>query len=374
VSPGPELLRSPIADRIVGDGQQVEDIYGMEQPLVVDDLALEYAAVREGVGILDFSPLTKVDIEGADARAKMNGLYTRNIEKLAVGRIAYGAILNEDGGIIDDSTVMVRSPERLRMAGSPLMPGVVIPWAEERGLRAVERRSELAHINIQGPRSRDLLAKLVSIDISNEAFPYYTLKDSVVVAGIDEVMITRMGFTAELGYELFVPVDCALDAYDAIIEAGAEFGARPVGVLTILTVRLEAGMIMGEFEYDESVSPWEASLGWAVDLDKGGFQGRDAALRLREERSGRLISVVLEGGEDAATGARLATSTGEEIGHVTMAMPSPFLGGKTLGLARVDKQHVEPGTRVLATVGEEEIAGELVATPVYDPGRTRVRS
>jgi aminomethyltransferase len=367
------LLKSPIGARTTREGGEIEDIYGMAQPVFIDDPMLEYNAVREGVGLLDFSPLMKVDIEGRDAKKKLNRLHTRDLEKVPTGRIAYGAILNDRGGIVDDSTVMVRGDDRLRMAGSPLMPDQVIPFANENDLEAVERRAELAHLNIQGPRSRDLLAKVTSVDVSNEAFPYYTFKDSMLVAGVEDAFVTRMGYTAELGYELFVPADRALDVYDALMEAGAEYGMRPVGVAAIMMIRLEAGMVMGEFEYDEDTSPWEASLGWAVDLDKGDFRGRDAVIKLRDERPGRIISVVLERGDDAATGAELK-SDGETIGKVTMSMPSPYLHGKTLGLARVDKAKAQPGVHVIAVVGEDEIPGELVATPVYDPERKRVKS
>ena len=333
----------------------------------------EYQAIREGVGLLDFSPLLKVDIGGPEAKPKMNQLFTRHLEKVPTGRIAYGTILNDDGGIVDDSTVAIRGEDRLRVVGGPLMPPEVIAFAQANGLAASERREDLAHLNIQGPHSRRLLVKLTDEDVSNAAFPYYNFKDAIMVAGVRDVYVTRMGFTAELGYELFVPADRALEVYDAIMEAGAELGVRPVGVAAIMMVRLEAGMVMGEFEYDPATSPWECGLGWAVDLEKGEFRGRDAVLRLRDSRRVRLASVVLERGEDAATGAPLMID-GRQIGAVTMAAPSPYLGGKTLGLAKVDKDHATPGRRVLAVVGGEEIPGELVTTPVYDPERKRVRS
>jgi aminomethyltransferase len=368
-----ELLRSPIAERVVRPDHELVDIYGMGIPAVVDDPLLEYRAVRENAGLLDFSPLMKVDINGPDARRKMSGIHTRDVTKLPPGRIVYGAIVTEDGHMVDDSTFMVRSPDRLRIVGSPLMPPEVIPFAKAQDLTAVERRSELAHLNVQGPRSRDILGQLTAEDLAKEAFPYYTFKDSIAVAGVDEVFVTRMGYTAELGYELFVPVDRALDIYDALMEAGEPFGLRPVGVAAIMMVRIEAGMVMGEFEYDPDTSPWECGLGWAVDMDKGDFRGRDALARLREERTDRVVSVVLASGEDAASGAALAVEGGA-IGHVTMAVASPHLGGKTLGLARVHRDFATPGTKVVASVDAEEVPGEIVSTPVYDPQRKRVRS
>jgi aminomethyltransferase len=369
-----ELLESPIAARVVRDDHELVDIYGMGVPAVVEDALAEYTAVREGAGLLDFSPLMKVDVEGPDAQAKISRLHTRDITKLRPGRIAYGAILDDGGQMVDDSTVMVRAPDRLRVVGSPLMPPQVIPFAEAHGLRATERRDQLAHLNIQGPRSREILSALTTEDVSNEAFPYYTFKDSIAVAGIDDVFVTRMGFTAELGYELFVPVERALDVYDALMEAGRPVGLRPVGVAAVMVVRIEAGMIMGDgLEYDTTVSPWECGLGWAVDLDKGEFRGRDATVRLRDERTDRLVSVVLDRGEDAATGASL-TAGGEAIGHVSMAVASLHLDGKTLGLAKVHRDFASPGTRVVASLEGDEVGGEVVATPVYDPERKRVRS
>ena len=369
-----QLLHSPVHERIVRGDAEVMDVYGMAQPIVAEDVELEYRAVREGVGILDFSPLLKVDIEGPNAKQLMNPAFTRDISKVSTGRIAYGAVLGEDGLMRDDSTVGVRGDDRLRVAGSPLMPREVVPYAESVGLTATERRSELAHLNLQGPRSRDVLARLTDVDVSNAAFPYYTIKDGIRVAGVDDAYVARMGYTAELGYELMVPADSALGVFDALMEAGAEFGIRPVGGAAIMMVRIEAGMVMGEFEYDTRTSPWECGLGWAVDLEKGDFRGRDAVLRLRDERRQRLVGVALERGEDTATGAPLQSAEGEAIGAITMSMPSPYLGGKTLALAQVDEAHAAPGTSVRAAVDGDEIAGEVVSIPVYDPERKRVRS
>jgi len=107
-----ELLPSPIAARTVREGVDVEDIYGMAQPVAIDDPLLEYKAVREGVGLLDFSPLMKVDIDGPDAKRKINGLHTRDLNKIRTGRIAYGVILNDQGGTVGDSTVL-RADDRL---------------------------------------------------------------------------------------------------------------------------------------------------------------------------------------------------------------------------------------------------------------------
>lgn len=368
------MLDSPIAARVVRAGHELVDIYGMGIPAVVDDAEREYRAVREGVGLLDFSPLFKVDVEGAGAHDALNRLVARDLRPLTPGRIAYTPIVGEDGLMRDDSTVMVRDSDRLRVVGGPGMPEQVIPCAQAAGLAAVERRAELAHLNVQGPLSRELLAAITEDDVSNEAFPYYTFRESMRVAGVDGVFVTRMGFTAELGYELFLPVSRALEVYDRLMDAGGPLGLRAVGVAAVMMVRVEAGMVMGDgLEYDETVSPWECGLASAVDLEKGDFQGRAALLELRDRRPDRLASVVLEDGADSATGAALAVG-GEAAGRVTMAVASPLLGGRTLGLARIRGDLAQPGTRVVASVQGRDVAGEVVSTPVYDPERRRVRS
>jgi aminomethyltransferase len=368
------MLDSPIAARVVRAGHELVDIYGMGIPAVVDDVDLEYRAVREGVGLLDFSPLFKVDVEGPGAQEALNWLVTRDLRRSAPGRIAYTPILGDDGLMRDDSTVMVRDSDRVRVVGGPGMPEQVIPVAEAAGLAAVERRAELAHLNLQGPRSRELLAAVTDEDVSNDAFPYYTFKEGMRVAGMDEVFVTRMGFTAELGYELMLPASRAIEVYDALMEAGEPLGLRPVGVAAVMTIRVEAGMVMGDgLEYDDSVSPWECGLGWAVDTGKGDFRGRAALLELRDQRPERLASVVLDDGADAATGAPL-TVGGEAVGRITMAVASPHLDGRTLGLARIHRDSAQPGTRVIASVGEREVVGQVVSTPAYDPERVRVRS
>jgi aminomethyltransferase len=369
-----ELLRSSVASRYLRDDQELFDAYGMALPMVVDGADVEYRAVREGVGLMDFSPLLKVDVEGADAKAKLNELVTRDLSRVPVGRIAYGAIVGEDGLMRDDSTVMVRGDDRVRVVGGPGMPAEVISFAEERGLRAVERRKDLAHLTLQGPRSREVFAAITAEDVSNESFSYYTFKEGLRVGGVDDVFVTRMGYTAELGYEFFVPVGGALQLYDALMEAGATAGIRVIGVDAILVIRTESGLVLGDgAEYDNTISPWECGLGWAIDMEKGPFRGRDALERLREQRTQRLISVVLARGDDAASGAPLSVD-GDVIGNITLSVRSPYLKGKTLGLARVHHSRTEPGTKVVASLEGDEIPGEIVRTPVYDPERRRVRS
>jgi aminomethyltransferase len=185
--------------------------------------------------------------------------------------------------------------------------------------------------------------------------------------------MTRLGYTAELGYELWVEEARALELWDALVEALGPEGMKIVGMVALDLFRIEGGFIIGGIEYDPSVSPYECGLGWAVDLEKGDFQGREALRRAAEETSLRLTSVELESGGDEASGAPLLVD-GEEVGLVTQAVESPYRSGATVGLAKIRKDLREPGTAVEARVGERIVAGQVVRHPVYDPERKRAKT
>lgn len=350
------------------------DLFGYLAPSVVSDTLEEYRACREAAALMDFSMLRKVDLEGEGALALVNAIVTRDVSRLTPGRIAYGALCDERGKMVDDCTVMMRSPDRVRFCGANDRDFEIFAAAaraEGGAISVSERTDELPHLCLQGPRSREILQGLTSSDLSNAAFPYYTFREDVEIAGIP-VFMTRLGYTAELGYELWVARDHALELWDALNEAGTLAGMKVIGMVCLDLFRIEGGFIIGGVEYDSTVSPYECGLGWSVELDKGEFQGRDGLRRDRDATTLRLTSVVLESGGDAASGAPLRAG-GEEVGLVTQAVESPHLGGKTLGLAKIRKELREPGTKVEALVDGAVVPGEVVRHPVYDPERRRAK-
>jgi aminomethyltransferase len=348
------------------------DLFGYWAPTVVTDTREEYRAVRETAGLMDFSMLRKIDLEGEGAVALVNSVVTRDVSKLTPGRIAYGALADENGKMVDDCTTMLRAPDRIRFCGANDRDYEYFSAkAEGTGIAVREFTDAMPHLCVQGPKSRELLQAVASRDLSNEAFPYYTFREDVEIAGIP-VFMTRLGYTAELGYELWVERERALDLWDRLIEAGDPHELRVIGMVALDLFRIEGGFIIGGVEYDPTVSPYECGLGWSVELDKGDFQGREALRRDKEATQLRLTSVVLERGSDEASGAALAVD-GEEVGLVTQAVASPYLEGKTLGLAKIRKDLNEPGQEIEAQVGEELVAGEVVRHPVYDPERKRAK-
>src|SRR5206468_8831612 len=163
-----------------------------------------------------------------------------------------------------------------------------------------------------GPLSRQMLQPLANQDLSNASFPYYRFREDVEIAGIP-IFMTRLGYTAELGYELWVERERALELWDALVSALEPQGMKLIGMTALDLFRIEGGFIIGGIEYDPTVSPYECGLGWSVDLDKGEFQGREALARDKDATQLRLTSVVLERGGDEASGGEIFVD-GEEVG------------------------------------------------------------
>jgi glycine cleavage system T protein (aminomethyltransferase) len=355
------------------------DLFGYLAPSLVTDTLEEYRAVREAAGLMDFSMLRKIDLSGPGAVEFLNSLVTRDLLRLRPGRIGYGALTDSRGKMIDDCTASVFGPDKVRFCGASDRDFEL--FSERAAGTSVEVRhftDEMPHLCVQGPASREILQPLCDQDLSNEAFPYYTFRDDVRVTGIP-VFMTRLGYTAELGYELWVPRDRALELFDTLVEAGEPAGMRLVGMDALDLLRIEGGFIIGGIEYDSSVSPYECGLGWAVDLGKGPFPGSEALALDKERTDVRLGSVVLDSGGAAASGARLAVD-GADVGYVTQAIASPHLGGRTLGLAKLRRPQNAVGTKVIATLSGtgsaapgDVVPGEVVRHPVYDPERKRAK-
>ena len=346
------------------------DVFGCAVPVSCGDIEAEYGALRTSVAAMEFSMLYRWDLVGEGALDAVNSVHSRDLHKLADGQIAYGVFVDDDGKMVDDVTVFRSGPDRVRVIGGNVeADDLILRTAAPDGVTVTECRDETAQLSIQGPRSREVLQSMTSADLFNEAMPYYTFRTGMVVGGVTG-QLNRMGFTAELGYEFICGVDDVAAFGEALLEAGAGAGIRIAGAATVMMARIEGGMVMAELEYDHTSTPFECRLGWAVDFDKGPFRGRDALLAARDAAPDRVVTVVIDGIE----GAEFAPITldGEEIGVVTMAVPSPVQGG-TLGLARVRKAAAAVGTRFEGVAGDAAFTAQVVKTPVYDPERIRVR-
>lgn len=361
------LLPTPLSP-LYGEGvEEWMDVFGFAIPVTWGDPAAEYDAIRNHVAVIEFSMLLKYDVTGPGAADCVNRVFSRDVTAMKPGRVAYGVVVDLDGHMVDDCTVFYHGPERVMVMGANPRLGEDLTAAAEPGVMVRECRADYAQISVQGPNSRALLQELCADDLSNAALPYYDFHDGVTIAGIP-MQISRLGFTGELGYELLLPAARTPELWADLTAAGKRHGLRPVGGAGLMMARIEAGLIMGGLEYDETSTPWECRMGWAVDLTKPDFQGKAALAASKDAAHGTLVSIAFPTDAEDLDGAEI-TVGGSPAGTISMAIPSPALDGRMLALARIRKSQASVGTSVSAT----GYSGNVVNMPVYDPERKRTR-
>jgi aminomethyltransferase len=338
----------------------------------------EYVACRENVVVTDLSTLRKFEITGPDAENLLALALTRNIRKLSIGQVVYTAMCYEHGGMIDDGTVMRLGPNNFRFICGSDYSGVWLrELAAKRGLRTFVRNStdQLNNLSLQGPRSRELLAPLIFTpptqpSINELKWFRFTIGRLGGPQGIP-LVISRTGYTGELGYELWVHPSNAVALWDAMVEAGAQ----PMGFAALDMLRIEAGLILAGHEFSDETDPYEAGIGFAVADREEEFIGRDALRRRATNPLRKLVGLVIEGGEPVHHGDCVHVGRAQ-VGVVTSAMRSPMLR-QSIALARVDAYHAELGTAV--EIGkldgqQKRLSAKIVRFPHYDPEKTRVRA
>lgn len=345
----------------------------------------EYHACREKCVIMDLSPLRKFEITGPDAEALCQYAFTRNMKTLAVGGVVYTAMCYEHGGMIDDGTVFRLGKDNFRWIGGSDYGGEWLrELAEKHGLKVLVRAStdQLHNVAVQGPESRDLLRKLVWTAPHNPEFDQLEWFRFTPARLRNEngtpFVVSRTGYTGELGYEVMChPKDCA-EIFDAIWEAGQDHGLKPMGLEALDMVRIEAGLIFAGYDFSDQTDPFEAGIGFTCPLKSktDDFVGRDALIRRKEHPMKKLVGLEIDGNVDVGHGDCIHIGRAQ-IGEVTSSMRSPLLK-KNIALARIDVAHAEVGTKV--EIGKLDghqmrlparIAETLAA---YDPKKERPRS
>jgi aminomethyltransferase len=344
----------------------------------------EYWACRERAAVMDLSPLRKFEVLGPDAEALMQATITRDARKLSVGQVVYTSMCNEHGGLVDESTVFRLGQDNFRSVAGHDAVGIWLKEQAERlGLANVHVKAstdQLHNLSIQGPNSRDILRQIVwtpptqpSLDeLSWFRFLVGRIRDP---HGIP-IVVSRTGYTGELGYEIFCHPTDGPAVWDAVWDAGNAHGLAPLGLDALDVLRIEAGLVAVGNEYDDQTDPFEAGIGFTVDLrGDEDFVGR-AALEERKEHPQRaLVGLELEGNEPAGHADPLFIGR-QEVGVVTSGTRSPILK-KNVALARVAVPYRELGTSL--EVGkldglQKRIGATVVRFPFYDPEKTRPRS
>ena len=348
-----------------------------------DGPVAEYWACREKAAVIDLSPLRKFEVTGPDAEALLQYTLTRNVRKLATGQVVYTAMCYEHGGMIDDGTLFRLGDQNFRWIGGDDYSGIWLrEQAEKLGLRAWVRSStdQMHNIAVQGPKSRDILRQVIWTPPARPAVDELGwFRFTVGRIGEFEgpsVVVSRTGYTGELGYEIFCHPRDALTVFDAVWKAGEPHGLMPLGLQALDMLRIEAGLAFAGYEFCDQTDPFEAGIGFTVALSKNeDFIGREALIRRKEHPHKKLVGLEMEG--DEAVGHGDCVHVGRaQIGVVTSATRSPILG-KTIALARIDVAYDRPGSEV--EVGkldgqQKRLPARIVRFPHYDPEKMRVRA
>lgn len=345
----------------------------------------EYHACREKAVIMDLSPLRKFEITGPDAEALCQYVFTRNMKTLPVGGVVYTAMCYEHGGMIDDGTVFRLGKDNFRWIGGNEYGGEWIrEQGEKLGLKVLVRSStdQLHNVAVQGPESRNLLRKIVWTAPHNPEFDQlgwfrFTPARLNNESGTPFV-VSRTGYTGELGYEVMChPKDCD-EIFEAIWQAGQGHGLTPMGLEALDMVRIEAGLIFAGYDFSDQTDPYEAGIGFTVPLKSkpDDFIGRDALIRRKEHPQRKLVGLDIDSAVDVAHGDCIYVGRAQ-VGEVTSSMRSPLLD-RNIALARVDMAHATEGT--MLEIGKLDghqkrlpatIRKDLAA---FDPAKERPRS
>jgi aminomethyltransferase len=342
----------------------------------------EYWACRERLAVMDLSPLRKWEILGPDAETLVQRTITRNARKLSVGQVVYTAICNETGGMIDDATVFRLGNDNFRFVGGDEYDGIWLREIADRlGLKVWIKPStdQLANIAVQGPLSREALADFVWTPPTQPSLGELKWFRFLVgrIGSYDGVpiIVSRTGYTGELGYELFCHPSDAEAAWDAVWRAGERRGMLPLGLEALDMLRIESGLIFAGYEFDDQVDPFEAGIGFAVAIGDEDFIGREALVERAAHPQRTLVGLELGGNETAAHGDEVYLGR-QRVGVITSGTRSPTLR-KNIALSRVASRYAELGTAV--EVGkldglQKRIPARVVRFPFYDPDKTRPRS
>jgi aminomethyltransferase len=343
----------------------------------------EYWACREKAVIMDLSPLRKWEVLGPDAETLIQHAITRDARRLAVGQVVYTAMCNETGGMVDDATVFRLGDDNFRFIGGDEYDGIWLKnLGEKLGLKAFVKPStdQLHNVAVQGPLSRDIMRELIWTPPTQPSLVDLKWFRFLVgrIGGYQgiPVVVSRTGYTGELGYEVFCHPDDGAAVWDAIWEAGQPHGLKPLGLEALDMIRIEAGLIFAGYEFDDQVDPFEAGIGFTVKLDsEDDFVGKDALIERSEHPQRKLVGLELEGNEIAGHADEVYEGR-QRVGVVTSGTRSPTLR-KNIALCRMSVQYAEPGTAV--EVGkldglQKRIPAQVVGFPFYDPKKERPRS
>ena len=353
-----------------------KDTLGMRRPNWVAPVASECLAVRNAVGLFEFSTMAKIIVSGPDARSWLNRIMANRIPQRP-GRITLSPMLSETGRLIGDFTITHLSGTEFLLLGTDAMQLAYLRHFKQhlQGQRVhIENLSaRWAGLHLAGPAAQELLASFAEADLSTIAFPFMSAA-RMTIGGIPDIVVLRLSYTGETGYELYCPLDSQPAIFDQLVAAGARFGLRHVGTRALMMTRLEKAFPAWGLELTPSYTPFEARVGNFVRLDKEDFVGSDAATRLSRVSPRELrVTLTVDAGDAMIWGDEAIYREAELVGYVSSGGYGAYVGANiALGYLRPDA--IETSAEYEIEVLGKMCPAILQAEPLYDPQGVRMRA
>ena len=361
-----DLLKTALHDVHVARGARMVPFAGYHMPVQYEGVMAEHKTIRTDCGLFDVSHMGEVIVEGAGALEGLQWVLSNDLSKLVDGQALYTVMCQDNGGIVDDLIVYREAADRyfLCINASRRHEDVahLKDGLEKFDCALTDVSDAYSQIALQGPKAEALLSKLAGIQF-DDSFKAFFFKD-LTVAGCENVRVARTGYTGEDGVELYVANADAVKLWEALEDAGSEFGIKPCGLGARDTLRLEMKYALYGNDIDLEHNPIEAGLGWVVKLKKGEFRGSKAIEAYKAGDSKRkLVGFKMIGRGIPRQGYGIEVD-GQSVGNVTSGTHSPSLG-EAIGMGYVSLEHSKVGTRLEVVVRGKAIEAEVVSTPFY---------
>lgn len=354
--------KTPLYDFHVNAGAKIVTFADYLLPVQYSDIIEEHKTVRTKAGLFDVSHMGEVMVTGKDALANLNYLFTNDFNNMTSGRVRYSVMCNETGGVLDDLLVYCFTPEKYMVVINAANRDKDVAWMKDHlsgEVKLEDVSDSIAQIALQGPNSKKILAKLTAEACIPEK--YYAFIDNCSVANVNCV-VSQTGYTGEHGYELYCDTKDAMILWHALLEVGEEEGLIPCGLGARDTLRMEAAMPLYGHEMDETVSPMETGLDFAVKLKKPDFIGKSLIVAKGVSQITRVGLKVTGRGIIREHNTVYLGDT--RIGQTTSGTFLPYLNG-AYAMALIDVAHSQVGTAVSVDVRGRRIGAEIVALPFY---------
>ena len=356
------MKKTPFTEIHRSLGAKLVEFAGFEMPVQYSGIIDEHLAVRNRVGVFDVTHMGEFIVRGKDAAAFLQKMTINDVSKLYDGRVQYSAMCYDNAGIVDDLLVY-HCGDHYMLVVNASNTKKDFEWLKshlEGDVTLTDRSDEYSLLAVQGPQSLATLKKITDVDLSG--IEYYHFKRGRLAG--EEMIISRTGYTGELGFELYFRWDepAAKKVWDAVFAAGKEFGITPIGLGARDTLRLEMGYCLYGNDIDQTTHPLEAGLGWITMMSKGDFVGKSAMTKAKAEGLRRtLVGFTLSEKAVARHGYPL-TAKGREVGHVTSGTFSPSLE-RAIGLGYVSIGNDEEGDTIHVAIRGKEVPATIVKIP-----------